>query len=120
MVTTWDRVCRAYYGLHARIHAFWHIIRGHRVEWYSETMPWIGYFGSISCIDCPDCDGQSLGIWSRNSDFFRWIGQHLCSLLGHSTSTHLSKWDADGKMINEDDLSDIRCSRCLTPLPQEE
>lgn len=117
LLTTW-------LGFRSRLDAIGHILRGHRVTWYvGGALPWIGFFGSIVCEECPDCGGQGLGIWGRNSSLIGFFGRRLCRRLGHGKPEQHKQWtggyDEAGEMAWEP-APGLSCSRCLANLPGAE
>jgi hypothetical protein len=103
--------------INARLHALWHLVRGHKVRWYADPDLWTGHLGWIECVDCPDTkDGVGLVIWGRHAVWRMRIAQWICGKLGHRDYQHpymLSEPGPDGEHVKLYQYHVWHCGRCL-------
>lgn len=99
--------------IHARFVGMSHWVRGHDLRWRENAEWWIGEFGWIECHDCPDCDGRSVAIWNRHWRIWWRLAIWLCSLRGHQSPRHPTKY-IDGEHVPI--LDEWYCGNCLGDL----
>lgn len=112
-------LCCVGYGLEARLEAFHHILRWHRLTWRCDIDLWTGHTGCIICHACADSSNgkTDVAIWCRNNMVLWWMGRTVCGWRGHAELRHPQRslgWDDEkDEGIYEDIVDEWYCYRCL-------